>query len=313
MLYPVTLTPSSVETGGDTAYASCVHYIFGEVERNGVLFNFCDGRLAERISEHLGTNTAEAAKLRTAWRRLKDLNRILRVRCRHQHESTPNEWVAEALALDSPEPLFAIFARRDELSDVTDTRAMAVDAAPLSDVFATRRTDRHVPRNITQVLPPLAQLVRFSRKVWLIDYVIYKHLTENRAEKIAPAVIELLRAWGVAAGAPRAEFKLVTENPGNHGLRALTTWAEPLKRAIATSLPNDVGSVSAVFYSAPHREFHRNRFLLTELACVQVGKGFDIPRGNAIGKEVLSLMSERTAREIEAAFDFWRPLEVPLR
>jgi hypothetical protein len=208
-----------------------------------------------------------------------------------------------------------MFGRRPDIASaaIRDPRAIAIEDAATSEYWKARCSDWHPRRRFVDVLPPLGRLVRFSRKVWLIDYCMIKHFEGGRIEKIAPTVKELLRQWAAAA-VPRAEFKLVTENPENHSCETLRRWVEPLRYEVQQYLPADHAPVAVVFYNAPHREFHRNRFLLTDVACVQVGKGFDLPARPSGGREVLTLLSHDTSKTVESDFDLWRaPIEVSLR
>ena len=61
-------------------------------------------------------------------------------------------------------------------------------------------------------------------------------------------------------------------------IAVLEDYVAAWRPAVRDHLPDDVSKVAIRFWrSTPGREFHKNRFLSTEIACVQIGKGFDIP------------------------------------
>ncbi|NLX95193.1 MAG: hypothetical protein GXY83_03345 [Rhodopirellula sp.] len=313
MLYEVTLHPSVFDRSTDRAYWNGVAHVLQGMAANCILASLWNGGLfAELIRRLRSIDHATADKLRRLLDRLKDLRRIHpRPPAGTQVPQNNPEWLTEALLSHRQAPLFAIVAREACVNGTPGAQAsgvcVPVEDAGMNALWNGRTHTQQVPRCLACVLPCLAPILSRSRKVILVDYVIGEVGLEPRrarsAQRFCRSISECLRSWGQGTRR-RTEFIIDTEVPRNSSAANCRAAFLAWRGALRPVLPADGSTVKMRFWSSTATcNFQRNRFLLSEIAALKLGKGFDLfPGTTARQTDNITLLDDAAARIVESEF-----------
>lgn len=313
MLYEVALHPSVFDRSADRAYWNGVAHVLQGMAGNCILANLWNGALfMELVRRVRAIDHASADRLRRLLDRLKDLRRIHpRPPAGSQFPRSNPDWLVEALLSHQQAPLFAIVAREACLSGTPGSQASGVcvpiEDAGMSNLWNGRTYTQQVPRCLGCVLPCIEPILSRSRKVNLIDYVIgnvgLNPRRSQSAQRFHRSISECVRAWGLGQR-QRTEFIIDTEVPPNSPIATVQAAFQAWPSAMRRVLPADGSTIKMRFWSSTaSRNFQRNRYLLSEIAAVKLGKGFDwFPGTTARQTDNILLLDEPAARAVESEF-----------
>lgn len=313
MLYEVTLHPSVFDRCTDRVYWNSVAHILQGMFANCVFANLWSGELLNEVGRRLKSlDHGTADTLRRLLDRLRDLRRIHpRPPAGGRMPRSNPEWLDEALLSHSRCALFAIIARDAVLSAsppaIASGVCVPVEGAGTNTLWNGRTHAQQVPRCRGCVLPLLAPVLERSRKVHVVDYVIARALLNPRrspsAARFRDAIGQCIHYWG-RDRRPRTEFVIHTELPRNETLARCASAFHPWRSALRYALPADASRVLIrVWSSTTGRYFQRNRFLLSEIVALKLGKGFDLfPGTSARQTENVAILPEESARLVESEF-----------
>ena len=322
MLYRTTLNPGVFEDQPEAGYWNTVVSILQEMNRDCLLLSLWDGRLEQVIASRLQhVDERFRPKVKALLSRLRDRGRIIRTRRRSNRPPSGHDaWLDEALALPDIEEAF-LFARERHLEHHEKAKShpssVAVELAAMHERWSARLDTHPVTRCTADVLPFLEPILLHSKRVWIIDYCIFKVLSDGRVggRRFFPAIRKCLEIWA-ANDLRRFEFLIHTEVPEGYPVSELENYVAAWRPSVRRCLPRDDSTVAIRFWrSTPGREFHRNRFLSSEIACVQIGKGFDIQDKPGHRKpDLLTLLHEEAARSVEGELSRYKLFaEISLR
>lgn len=313
MLYEVTLHPSVFDRCTDPVYWNSVAHILQGTIANCILANLWSGELLSEVGRRLRSlDHGTADTMRRLLDRLKDLRRIHpRPPAGTQVPRSNPEWLNEALLSHSQCALFAIIARGTAIGASPAATAsgvcVPVENAGTNTLWNCRTHAQQVPRCRGCVLPLLAPILQRSRKVHVVDYVIARALLNPRRSpsttRFRDVICECVRYWGQGRR-PRTEFIINTELPHNETLVRCTAAFHPWRSILRSALPADASRVSIRIWSSTRgRTFQRNRFLLSEIVGLKLGKGFDLfPGMSARQTENVAILPDASARVVESEF-----------
>jgi len=322
VLYPTTINPGVFDNNVESQYWSAVAGILREVQRNCLLYSLSGGELTQETAHRLARLDVRCApQIKVLYNRLHDMRRFVTVpRLRAKGPQTNEDWLSEALALNRERELHTIVARGIDIAHDPDARSnkvcVGVESAALDNHWNQRRNAESPRRCAKEILPLLKPVLLHSRKVWLVDYLVGTALqgsNANQRRRFIETIKACVAMWRDAY-VKRRELIVMTTTDSGHQRGYLEQISQPLKSALVGTCPADDSTVAIRFYFDPDKSFHRNRFLITERGCVQIGKGFDFVLGRQGQHDVLTLLEESAAQQVE---DQLRPykdyVEVTLR
>jgi len=333
VLHPATINPGVFDGANGMAYCNSVAAVMRDFCHNCILASLADGNLQWELQETMRQELPEDCRveIQTLFARLRDLNRILPYGLLGQFPTNNSEWLDEALRHN----LFAVIARNADITAhpvaATQDHCVPVETASLNAHWNSRSQQQLIDRCSAQIQPLLEPVLQWSTRVRVIDYILGRDLWEGHqnapptgGRRWSGPVRYCLGQWA-ANGTERVEFIICTEWPRQHGSEQGLDWADAtnlraaaedwIQRAgLAGLLPDDESKTALQFWKCTDRRFHRNRFLSTEVACVQVGKGFDYSMATADGQDSVLLLEEAGARSVENEFRLYEPapLEIPI-
>lgn len=330
LLYPIAMTPGVLGDEPDPRYWREIEDVFSEAERNCLLCSLADGKLDLELRDRLNSLSNEYADdIRRYHSRFADRNRIVRIPASRPgvNPVTDGQWIDEALALPGHNRLFALFVRECCLreSKVDDASCIAVECAHRAERWENREAASNlVDRCVTDVMPLVAPVLRYSERVWVIDYLLGKNGIDPDTSPWVSTLNQLLRFWS-ANRMDRFEFVIHTLWPRRYksGRPVLQDGAElggcldRWRAALRDKkiLADDDSRVVLKLYER-EKYFPKDRFLTTEMAGLQIGKGFDLSDRNRGKTTTLSLLNEATTRNVENGLDPYgnaNPREFTLR
>jgi len=318
VLYRVTVNPGLFDPNRDPNHWNSVAHVLRGIIENGKLVSLGGSELIDEIADRVREVDSEfSAGIRPLLSTLRDLNRIETFPLVGPSKPKSNqEWLAEALAAsndsDLPE-LFAIVAKQREIEKCAAARGrgvlVAVERAGTNERWNSRSSARVVGRHRAGVIGCVGDEIACAKRVQIIDYILFRAIVygQESAVRFTGALGDLLQIWG-RGDRERVEFLIDTWAfvPPNRRFEIgeCREHFSELRHDLRAFLPSDESKVAVRFWSGTRNTpFIKSRFLITEAACIQVAKGFDLVDTESTNHpEPITLFDDASSRKIEAPF-----------
>lgn len=327
------ITPAIFRAEGSGEHWSKLVTHWRSLMPNTLLVDYRDGELRTRVIDELNQRQdSRAAKIRSL---LSEMSRASLVRTLLPDVTleplSRNDacWFEQAMmAADELDGgLHGLIAPASTVdlfpTDDVKTTAVRFEDLDLDDRWHDRPSEATVPRERRAVVDQIRTLLYWARTIKVADYIIYKTYLDDETrsldnrKRFLDTIRFLLQTW-MSSDQPRAAFEVHTlydapsfrprKGGGNtkltRGMKSKSDVERELLSSYRTMFGSECGSPSKIDASVTiHVEdgrsrFTRERFLLTEMASVNMGKGFDLYSRSGSRDTVIRLLDRSTAHQV---------------
>lgn len=306
MLRDIAITPCVYRRDRDVSHWNAVALFMRDALRDCVVLNYRDGNWFQVVSQRLSGIPPEYARvIRALLSRMHDQNRLVLRSRMTPAPDTDAGWLEEALGIHYADPLFAVVATGATIRECPNTRPAQDQLIPFEMLCSSvrwveRSHERVVEREAGALIGALRPLFRRSQDVQIIDYKLLEVVAceGQNASRFVQFVRQCVAEWSLGVG-PKRDF-VVNSEMNRNAAGSLSHAVEVLRAALRVGDPPVGRIVLKCWCKSAERDFVRNRFAISEIAGVQVGKGFDPVTVGSRARQYdrVTLLSEEATREV---------------